>query len=160
MVWDDAPSHVCRGGDSRALTFCCPPIKPCPVLHALDDVNISAQEYMDIKEEFAKNTMLGEGVGTCFGSLVWCCKPSKPCPLRDMVLRNIDMDVDEYLTLKKQLSEKLTEKKKENKKENINALADAFSISENEAMKILHDCDNDLRMAIKLLRMQALEKSK
>lgn len=159
MVWDDAPSHVCRGGDSRALAFCCPPVKPCPVLHALDDVNISAQEYMDIKEEFAKNTRLGEGAGTCFGSLVWCCKPSKPCPLRDMVLRNIDMDVDEYLTLKKQLSKKLTVKEENNGKENVDALADAFSISENEAMKVLNDCDNDLRMAMKLLRMKALEKS-
>ncbi len=55
MVWDDAPSHVCRGGgDSRALAFCCPPVKPCPILHALDDVNLTPQEYMDIKEDFAK----------------------------------------------------------------------------------------------------------
>ncbi|MDR2967675.1 MAG: methanogenesis marker 9 domain-containing protein [Methanobacteriaceae archaeon] len=160
MVWDNSPSHVCRGGDSRALTFCCPPVKPCPILHALDDVNISAHEYMNIKEEFAKNTRLGEGERTCFGSLVWCCKPSKPCPLRDMVLKNIDMDVAEYLTLKKQLSEKLTGKEKDDEEEYVDALADAFSISENEAIKVLQDCDNDLRMAMKLLRMQVLEKSK
>ena len=165
MVWDDAPSHVCRGGDSRALTFCCPPVKPCPILHALDDVNISAQEYMEIKEEFAKNTRLGEGARTCFGSLVWCCKPSKPCPLRGMVLTSIDMTVEEYLALKKELSDKLTENKfagneKDIGNENVNALADAFSISQNEAVKILQDCDNDLRMAVKLLRMQVLEKSK
>jgi len=160
MVWDDAPSHVCRGGDSRALAFCCPPVKPCPVLHALDDVNISAQEYMDIKDEFAKNTRLGEGMRTCFGSLVWCCKPSKPCPLRDIVLTTIDMSVDEYLALKKQLSERLTAGKKDNKDEYINALADTFSISENEAIEILQYCDNDLRMAMKLLRAKVLEKSK
>ncbi|MBZ9571209.1 methanogenesis marker 9 domain-containing protein [Methanobrevibacter sp. TMH8] len=157
MVWDDAPSHVCRGGDSRALAFCCPPVKPCPILHALDDVKLSPQEYMDIKEDFAKNTRLGEGAGTCFGSLVWCCKTSKPCPLRDMVLKNIDMSVDEYLTLKKQLSEALVGNDVGNGEDNINALADVFSISNEEATKVLHDCDNDLRMAMKLLRMKALE---
>lgn len=160
MVWDDAPSHVCRGGDSRALSFCCPPVKPCPVLHALEDVGISPQEYMEIKEDFAEKTRLGEGAGTCFGSLVWCCKPSKPCPLRDMVLKKIGMSVDEYLTLKKQLSQKLVGNNEEDGEENIKALADAFSISENEATKVLHDCDNDLRMAMKLLRMKALEGSK
>jgi putative methanogenesis marker domain 9 len=157
MVWDDAPSHVCRGGDSRALAFCCPPVKPCPILHALDDVKLSPQEYMDIKEDFAKKTKLGEGVGTCFGSLVWCCKTSKPCPLRDMVLKNIDMSVDEYLSLKKQLSELLAGNNLEKSEDNINALADAFSITNEEAVKVLHDCDNDLRMAMKLLRMKALE---
>ncbi|MDR0900444.1 MAG: methanogenesis marker 9 domain-containing protein [Methanobrevibacter sp.] len=160
MSWDDAPSHVCRGGDSRALAFCCPPVKPCPILHALEDVKISPQEYMDIKENFAKKTRLSEGAGTCFGSLVWCCKPSKPCPLRDMVLKNIDMSVEEYLDLKKQLSEELVGNDKDNGEENINALVDAFSISKEEAIKVLQNCDNDLRMAVKLLRMKSLENHK
>ena len=159
MTWDDAPSHVCRGGDCRALAFCCPPVKPCPILHALDDANISPQDYMDIKDKFARETRLGEGTRTCFGSLVWCCKTSKPCPLRDMVLKSIDMSVDEYLTLKRNLSEALVGNNIDNGKENINALADAFSISTEEATKVLHDCDNDLRMAMKLLRMKALENS-
>ncbi|KZX15510.1 hypothetical protein MBCUT_15070 [Methanobrevibacter cuticularis] len=159
MVWDDAPSHVCRGGDSRALAFCCPPVKPCPVLHALEDVNLSPQSYMDIKDEFSKKTRLGEGPRTCFGSLVWCCKPSKPCPLRDMVLKSIDMSIDEYLDLKKELSERLVGTTKDNSEENINALTNNFSITKNEAIKILHDCDNDLRMAVKLLRMKTLENS-
>ena len=159
MVWDDSPSHVCRGGDSRALSFCCPPVKPCPILHALDDVKLSPQEYMDIKEDFAKKTRLGEGAGTCFGSLVWCCKTSKPCPLRDMVLRSIDMSVDEYLALKKQLSEALVGSNAGSNEENVNALVDAFSISTEEAAKILQDCDNNLRTAMKLLRMKKLENS-
>ena len=159
MTWDDAPSHVCRGGDCRALAFCCPPVKPCPILHALDDANIGPQEYMNIKDKFAQETRLGEGAGTCFGSLVWCCKTSKPCPLRDMVLRSIDMTVDEYLTLKKQLSEALVKNGVDIGNENINALADAFSITKDEAAKVLRDCDNDLRMALKLLRMKALENS-
>ena len=89
MTWEDAPSHICRGGDIRGLAFCCPPVKPCPVLNALEEVNLTPQEYIQIKTEFGKNTRLGEGAGTCFGSLIWCCKPSKPCPLRDMTLRNI-----------------------------------------------------------------------
>ena len=101
MTWEDAPSHICRGGDKRGLAFCCPPVKPCPILNALDEVNLTPQEYIDIKTEFAKETKLGEGTGTCFGSLVWCCKPSKPCPLRDITLKNIGMTHDEYLDLKK-----------------------------------------------------------
>ena len=107
MTWEDAPSHICRGGDKRGLAFCCPPVKPCPILNALDEVNLTPQEYIDIKTEFAKETKLGEGTGTCFGSLVWCCKPSKPCPLRDITLKNIGMTHDEYLDLKKELSDKL-----------------------------------------------------
>ncbi|MDD2643462.1 MAG: methanogenesis marker 9 domain-containing protein [Methanobacteriaceae archaeon] len=160
MGWDDAPSHICRGGDVRGLAFCCPPVKPCPVMNALREVGITPQEYIKIKEDFAKNTRLGEGAGTCFGSLVWCCKTSKPCPLRDMVLRNINMSPDEYLTLKKELSEALVGNTEDDCEENINALVDAFEISETEANKVLTDCNNDLRMAIKLLRVKALENGK
>ena len=58
MVWEDAPSHVCRGGDKRAMTFCCPPVKPCPITLALEDAGISAQEYVEIKENFGKKTRL------------------------------------------------------------------------------------------------------
>ncbi len=103
MVWSDAPSHVCRGGDKRALTFCCPPVKPCPITIALEEADLTPQDYIEIKEEFARKTRLGEGQGTCFGSLVWCCKPSKPCPLRDMAMKRINMTVEEYMELKKKL---------------------------------------------------------
>lgn len=54
MAWEDAPSHVCRGGDKRAMAFCCPPVKPCPIVFALEDAGISAQEYVEIKENFGK----------------------------------------------------------------------------------------------------------
>ena len=140
MTWEDAPSHICRGGDKRGLAFCCPPVKPCPILNALDEVNLTPQEYIDIKTEFAKETKLGEGTGTCFGSLVWCCKPSKPCPLRDITLKNIGMTHDEYLDLKKELSDKLV----------------GVDNGEMEAMSVLNDCNNDLRMAVKLLRVKSL----
>ena len=159
MVWNDAPSHVCRGGDTRGLTFCCPPVKPCPVMNALSEVNLSPQEFMDIKNQFAQETRLGEGKSTCFGSLVWCCKTSKPCPLRDMTFREIGMTSEEYLQLKKDLSDVL-HKGAENieiPKESISALVKSFNITENEAMSILNDCNDDLRMALKVLKVKSLE---
>lgn len=156
MTWEDAPSHICRGGDKRGLAFCCPPVKPCPILNALDEVNLTPQEYIDIKTEFSKETKLGEGTGTCFGSLVWCCKPSKPCPLRDITLRNIGMTHDEYLDLKKELSERLVGADKPDPDESVKVLAETFNIGEREAMNVLNDCNNDLRMAVKLLRVKSL----
>jgi putative methanogenesis marker domain 9 len=157
LSWEDAPSHICRGGDVRALAFCCPPVKPCPVLFALEEVKITPQEYIQIKEDFAKNTRLGEGTGTCFGSLVWCCKTSKPCPLRDNVMRNIGMDEEEFLNLKKELSEKLVGVSEDSGDKNATLLSDAFNISKDLALKVLHDCDNDLKTAAKLLKMKKLE---
>lgn len=156
MTWEDAPSHICRGGDKRGLDFCCPPVKPCPILNALDEVNLTPQEYIDIKTEFAKETKLGEGTGTCFGSLVWCCKLSKPCPLRDITLKNIGMTHDEYLDLKKELSDKLVGVDKPTPDESVKVLAETFNIGEMEAMSVLNDCNNDLRMAVKLLRVKSL----
>lgn len=157
MVWEDSPSHVCRGGDKRALTFCCPPVKPCPVIYALEDAKLTPQEYIEIKEKFAEKTKLGQGEGTCFGSLVWCCKPSKPCPLRDMVMRRIDMSVEEYMELKKQLSEELVGKHESTTNESVKALSETFNVSEEEALKVLQECDNDIRKAAKLLKMKNLE---
>ncbi|AXI24772.1 methanogenesis marker 9 domain-containing protein [Methanofervidicoccus sp. A16] len=106
-MWKDAPSHICRGGDLRGLAFCCPPIKNCPIHDALEVLKMTPEEYIKIKEEFGKKTRLGEGKGTCFNSLVWCCKISKPCPLRDMVLRSIGMSKEEYMELKKKLSQEI-----------------------------------------------------
>lgn len=157
MAWEDSPSHVCRGGDKRALAFCCPPVKPCPVIYALEDAELTAQKYIEIKEKFAEKTKLGQGEGTCFGSLVWCCKPSKPCPLRDMVMRRIDMSVDEYMDLKKQLSEELVGQQGSNTKENVKTLSETFNVTEEEAFKVLKECDNDIKKAAKLLNMKNLE---
>ncbi|HIH71582.1 MAG: hypothetical protein PWP32_1195 [Methanothermobacter sp.] len=155
MVWSDAPSHVCRGGDKRALTFCCPPVKPCPIMIALEEAGLTAQDYIEIKESFAKRTRLGEGQGTCFGSLVWCCKPSKPCPLRDMAMKRINMSTEEYMELKKKLSEELVGTS-EPDTESVKALADAFDVTPEEAREALEDAGNDLRTAMKILRMKSL----
>ncbi len=157
MVWEDSPSHVCRGGDKRALAFCCPPVKPCPVIYALEDAKITPQNYIEIKEKFAEKTKLGHGEGTCFGSLVWCCKPSKPCPLRDMVMRRIDMTVDEYMELKKQLSEELVGKQESTTEDVAKALSETFNVSEEKAFQVLHECNNDFKTAAKVLRMKNLE---
>ena len=143
MTWEDAPSHICRGGDIRGLAFCCPPVKPCPVLNALQQVNLTPQEFIDIKVQFGKETRLGEGAGTCFGSLVWCCKPSKPCPLRDMTLRNMGM----------------SHVNKPDPDERAEALAETFHISKLEAMNVLTECNNDLRAAVKVLHARSLEDS-
>ena len=158
MVWEDSPSHVCRGGDKRALTFCCPPVKPCPILYALEDAKLTPQDYIKIKEKFGEKTRLGYGEGTCFGSLVWCCKPSKPCPLRNMVLQRINMTEDEYMQLKKQLSSELLRNVTSSPvKDNIKALSETFHVPEAEALQVLQECDNDLKTAIKILRMKNLE---
>ena len=71
MGWDDAPAHVCRGGDARGLAFCCPPVKPCPVHMKLEEIGLSPQEFVNIKQNFAKKTKLKHGASTCFGSFVW-----------------------------------------------------------------------------------------
>jgi putative methanogenesis marker domain 9 len=157
MEWEDSPSHVCRGGDKRALTFCCPPVKPCPVIYALEDAKLTPQDYIKIKENFGEKTKLGYGEGTCFGSLVWCCKPSKPCPLRDMVLRRIEMTEDEYMKLKKELSEELVGMSPSSVEESIKALSETFNVPEEEASQVLSECGNDLKTAIKVLRMKKLE---
>jgi len=155
LVWSDAPSHVCRGGDKRALTFCCPPVKPCPIMIALEEAGLTPQDYIEIKESFARNTRLGEGQGTCFGSLVWCCKPSKPCPLRDMAMKRINMTTEEYMELKKRLSEELVGTS-EPDTDSVKALAEAFEVSIEEAREALAEADNDLRTAMKILRMKSL----
>ncbi|MDO5824400.1 methanogenesis marker 9 domain-containing protein [Methanobrevibacter sp.] len=159
MTWEDAPSHICRGGDARGLAFCCPPVKPCPVLNVLHEVNLTTQEYIEIKTQFARETRLGEGAGTCFGSLVWCCKPSKPCPLRDMTLKSMGMTHDEYLDLKKELSEKLVNVDKPAPDEKAEALAETFHVTKLEAMNVLTECNNDLRAAVKVLHTRSLETS-
>ena len=118
---------------------------------------MTPQEYIQIKTEFGKNTRLGEGAGTCFGSLIWCCKPSKPCPLRDMTLKNMGMTHDEYLDLKKELSEKLTGIQKPEPDARAEALANIFDISKLEAMNILTECNNDLSKAVRVIQAKFLE---
>ncbi|MDG6243480.1 MAG: methanogenesis marker 9 domain-containing protein [Methanolobus sp.] len=108
MGWYNAPKHVCRGeGDLRGLAFCCLPVKPCPVHNNIKKLGYTAQEFADIKMEFARGNMLEYGDSTCFGSLAWCCKISKPCFLRDGVLETLGVTDAEYMRLKKELADHL-----------------------------------------------------
>jgi TIM-barrel protein len=98
MGWYNAPKHVCRGeGDLRGLAFCCLPVKPCPVHQNIKKLGYTAQEFADIKMEFARGNMLEYGDSTCFGSLAWCCKISKPCFLRDGVLETLGVSDADYI---------------------------------------------------------------
>ncbi|WP_406657954.1 methanogenesis marker 9 domain-containing protein [Methanolobus sp. ZRKC2] len=113
MGWYNAPKHVCRGeGDLRGLTFCCLPVKQCPVHGKIERLGLTAQEFADLKMEFAKGTMLEYGDSTCFGSLVWCCKISKPCFLRDGVLETLGLSDAEYMRLKKELADHILQNSK------------------------------------------------
>ena len=60
------------------------------------------------------------------------------------------------MDLKKELSERLVGADKPDPDESVKVLAETFNIGEREAMNVLNDCNNDLRMAVKLLRVKSL----
>lgn len=105
--WYNAPKQLCRGGDLRSLAFCCMPVKQCPLLPALDKINMDRDFYTKLKLDTVKDNLLSQGSHTCFGSLAFCCKSSTPCMFRDMTLMNINLEKNEYMKLKRSLSEKL-----------------------------------------------------
>ncbi|WNY24571.1 methanogenesis marker 9 domain-containing protein [Methanolapillus millepedarum] len=108
--WYNTPKHICKHGDNRGLAFCCPPVKYCRLSSKIEEVGFSPKEFTALKLEFARGTPLEKGDGTCFGSLVWCCKVTKPCYFRDGAMENINLSGDEYMRLKRELSEKLLDK--------------------------------------------------
>lgn len=105
--WYNAPKHVCKHGDNRGLTFCCPPVKYCSLLKRVENVGFTPEEFIQIKQESVKGTPLELGKDTCFGSLVWCCKSTKPCYYRDGTLQQIGLSEGDYMRLKRDLSEKI-----------------------------------------------------
>jgi putative methanogenesis marker domain 9 len=108
--WYNAPKHICSGGDDRALTFCCLPVKPCAIHGVLKRYGMTPQEFTDLKIELSRGTPLELGDHTCFGTLIWCCKLTKPCFLRNAVFEQIGLSGVEYMELKKRLSEKILER--------------------------------------------------
>ena len=106
--WYNAPKQLCRGGDIRGLAFCCMPVKPCPLLPALERLGLSKNEYLRVKQEAVKGTPLENGKSTCFGSLAWCCKISSPCMFRNMTLEQRGLSAREYMRCKHRLAEKIT----------------------------------------------------
>ena len=70
------------------------------------------------------------------------------------------MSEEEYMDLKKELSEViLNAGTPPTSNEAVFALSQTFDISEAEAEKVLADCNNDLRMAVKLLFYKNLRKN-
>jgi tRNA-dihydrouridine synthase B len=108
--WYNAPKQLCRGGDLRAFAFCCMPVKDCPLLPALKRINMSRNDYIVLKQESVRNTLLEEGEHTCFGSLAWCCKISTPCMFRDLTLQKVGLSKSDYMRYKHRLSEKIMKK--------------------------------------------------
>ncbi|HDQ07277.1 MAG TPA: methanogenesis marker 9 domain-containing protein [Methanoculleus sp.] len=108
--WYNAPKQLCRGGDIRALTFCCMPVKQCPLIPTLEHLDIPRNEFMTLKLDLVKNTPLAGGENTCFGSLAWCCKSSTPCMFRNMALKEQGLSLHDYMRYKRRLSEKLMQR--------------------------------------------------
>ncbi len=105
--WYNAPKQLCRGGDIRALAFCCMPVKNCPLIPTLEKIGIPREEYIRLKEAGVTGTPLEGGKNTCFGSLAWCCKDSSPCMFREMTLAQEGLSSREYMTYKHDLSERI-----------------------------------------------------
>ncbi|MDD1698459.1 MAG: methanogenesis marker 9 domain-containing protein [Methanoregula sp.] len=103
--WYNSPKQLCRGGDIRALAFCCMPVKECPLLPTLSRINMPKEDYIQMKLEAVKGSALQEGNQTCFGSLAWCCKTSSPCMFRDMTLKQAGLSKKEYMRMKRELSD-------------------------------------------------------
>jgi len=103
--WYNSPKQLCRGGDIRALTFCCMPVKECPLIPTLSRIGLPKEEYIRLKLDTVKGTPLQEGKQTCFGSLAWCCKTSSPCMFRDMTLKQQNISKKEYMRMKRELSD-------------------------------------------------------
>jgi tRNA-dihydrouridine synthase B len=108
--WYNAPKQLCRGGDLRSLTFCCMPVKNCPLIPTLRNLGMTREEYIDLKQGFVRDTPLADGKQTCFGSLSWCCKDTSPCMFRDLTIRQLSLSSKDYMRLKRELSEKLMER--------------------------------------------------
>jgi len=105
--WYNAPKQLCRGGDIRSLTFCCMPVKQCPLIPMLEHLDISRNEFMTLKLDLVKKTPIAAGENTCFGSLAWCCKSSTPCMFRNMALKEQGLSLHDYMRYKHRLSDRL-----------------------------------------------------
>ena len=103
--WYNSPKQLCRGGDIRALAFCCMPVKECPLIPTLSRIHLPKEEYIRLKLDTVRDTPLKNGNQTCFGSLAWCCKTSSPCMFRDMTIRQEGLSKQEYMRLKRDLSD-------------------------------------------------------
>ena len=105
--WYNAPKHICKRGDDRALAFCCPPVKYCSLLKKVEEIGLTSEEFVQLKQDAVRGTPLEGGSDTCFGSFVWCCKGTKSCFYRDNALSQLGITPADYMKMKKELSEKI-----------------------------------------------------
>jgi tRNA-dihydrouridine synthase B len=103
--WYNSPKQLCRGGDIRALAFCCMPVKECPLIPTLARIGMPRDDYIRLKLEAVQGTPLEHGSQTCFGSLAFCCKNSSPCMFRTMTLKQHGISPKDYMRMKRELSE-------------------------------------------------------
>ncbi|MFX1391312.1 MAG: hypothetical protein ACFE9Z_14700 [Promethearchaeota archaeon] len=137
--WEkNAPVPVCMGGDFRALTFCCKPgysltyIFKCRRDEKLEELGLSAEEFIQIKEKFSKENDWDSDL-VCFGSLSYCCMRRNGCIRRDptLIAKYPDLTPEErielYFKKKKELSKKILESIKSNEgKKKIKPLLELF----------------------------------
>ena len=89
--WKGAPIHICMDADYRGLTFCCKPGYSltfgykCKRDEILDEINLSPEEFMRVKEEFSRENDWDSDI-VCFGSMSYCCMRRGGCPRRDLAL--------------------------------------------------------------------------
>lgn len=117
---NDAPIPICMGGDYRALTFCCKPgysltfSFKCKRDKVLNELNLSAKEFIKIKEDFSKKNGWDSEI-VCFGSISYCCMRRGGCPRRDVALsiRYPKKSKEEFMRIyfqkKKELSKRILE---------------------------------------------------
>ena len=119
--WENiAPIPLCMGGDYRALTFCCKPgysltyVLKCKRDEILDDLGLSSEEFIEIKEEFSKENKWNSEI-VCFGSLSYCCMRRNGCSRRDLALaerypgKTLEEIMEIYFKKKKKLSKRILE---------------------------------------------------
>jgi predicted metal-binding transcription factor (methanogenesis marker protein 9) len=116
--WPNAPVPICLGGDYRALTFCCKPgyslsfAAKCLRDKVLDELGMSAKEFMEIKEKFSQ-LHTWNGQSCCFGSLSYCCMRKGGCSRRDPDIEfrypklTEDERMAEYFRLKRELAKEI-----------------------------------------------------
>jgi len=106
--------------DYRGLTFCCKPGHSltfgfkCKRDQILDEIGMTSQEFIKIKEEFSKENQWNSDL-VCFGSLSYCCMRRGGCPRRDpaLELRYPNKPKEErmrlYFQKKKELAKRILE---------------------------------------------------
>lgn len=74
------------------------------IQRALDSVTFTK------KEDWAKRQICGDFPNVDARSLVFCCSPIKPCVLRNLVLKKLNISLEEYIKIKEKSAEEFAKK--------------------------------------------------